>query len=236
MDADGSNPKPLTTDYTFGKILPTLSVGGDAITFLGRAIDPVTKELVPGNTFSQMDSEGHNVRQVVSDSDCAFVAASADQHWVVYTSRAEGQFRIWKVPLAGGAAVKLTDVDSTWPAISRDGKFVAYFITEKGKPERIGIISINGGEPIRTFELPNTANINAGIAWNRLGDGILFVNTLGTTSNIWTQPVNGSKPTPLTAFREFQIAAFALNPQGNRLAIARGSRNRDVVLIKNIRK
>jgi len=236
MDVDGGNPKPLTTDYTFGKILPTLSIGGDAITFLGRAIDPVTKELVPGNTFSQMDAEGHNLRQVVNDPDCAFVAASADRHWVVYTSRADGQFRIWKVPLAGGAAVKLTDVESTWPAISRDGKLVAYFITEKGKPERIGIISIDGGKPIRTIELPTTVNINAGLAWNRSGDGILFVNTLGTTSNIWMQPVNGTKPTPLTAFKEFQIAAFALNPQGSRLAIARGSRNRNVVLIKNIRK
>ncbi|HMM79168.1 MAG TPA: protein kinase [Pyrinomonadaceae bacterium] len=236
MDADGSNPKPLTTDYSFGKILPTLSIGGDLITFLGRAVDPATKELVSGNTFSQMDSEGHNLRQVVDDPNCAFAPASANKEWVVYTSRADGIFRIWKAPLAGGAAVKLTDVDSTSPAISRDGTMIAYFLTEKGKPERVGIISIDGGTPIRTVELPTTASINAGIAWNRAGNGILFVNTLGTTSNIWVQPINGSKPTPLTAFKEFQIAAFALNSQGSRLAIARGSRNRDVVLIKNIRK
>jgi hypothetical protein len=60
------------------------------------------------------------------------------------------------------------------------------------------------------------------------------VNTLGTTSNIWTQPLNGAKSTPLTNFKEFQIAQFALNADGKRLAIARGSRNRDLVLIKNI--
>jgi hypothetical protein len=48
--------------------------------------------------------------------------------------------------------------------------------------------------------------------------------------------MNGGKPTPLTAFKEFQIAAFALNAEGTRLAVARGSRNRDVVLIKNIQK
>jgi len=62
------------------------------------------------------------------------------------------------------------------------------------------------------------------------------VNTLGTTSNIWTQPLDGAKPTPLTAFKEFQIASFALNAEGNRLAIARGSRNRDIVLIRNLRR
>jgi hypothetical protein len=81
-----------------------------------------------------------------------------------------------------------------------------------------------------------TANVNAGLAWNKTGNGILFVNTLGTISNVWTQPLDGARPAPLTAFREFQIAAFALNPEGTRLAVARGSRNRDIVLIKNLRK
>jgi len=228
MDADGSNPKPLTTDYKVGKILPTLSIGGDSITYLGG--------VTPGNSFFQMDSDGQNVRRVVEDDNCAFAAASANEDWVVYTNRAGGIFRIWKVPLKGGDAVKLTDVDSISPAISRDGRSVAYFIREKGKPLKLGIISIDGGEPLKTFELPATTNTEAGIAWNKTGNGILFVNTLGTTSNIWTQPLAGAKPTSLTAFKEFQIAQFALNPEGNRLAVSRGSRNRDIVLIKNIRK
>jgi hypothetical protein len=101
---------------------------------------------------------------------------------------------------------------------------------------KLGIISINGGDPTKMFELPATTNTSAGLSWNKTGKGILFVNTLGTTSNIWTQPIDGAKPSPLTAFKEFQIAAFALNPAGNRLAIARGSRNRDIVLIKTLRK
>lgn len=236
MDADGGNPKPLTKDYTFGKLLPKLSIGGDSITFFSRAVDPVTKELVPGNTFFQMDSDGQNARQVVESSDAAFAAASANEDWVVHTSRAGGIFRIWKTPLKGGEAVKLTDVDSISPVISRDGKSVAYFIREKGKPLKLGIISIDGGAPLKIIELPATASMDAGIAWNKTGSGILFVNTLGTTSNVWTQPLDGARPTALTAFKEFQIAQFALNPEGNRLAVSRGSRNRDVVLIKNLRK
>jgi Tol biopolymer transport system component len=116
-----------------------------------------------------------------------------------------------------------------------DGKLVAYFIRERGQPLKLGLISIDGGAPLKSFELPTTANSDAGIAWSKTDKGILFVNTLGTTSNVWTQPLDGTKPAPLTAFKEFQIAAFALNPDGSRLAIARGSRNRDIVLIKNLR-
>src|SRR5215204_3421279 len=109
MDSDGSNPKPLTTDYKSGKMLPTLSIGGDAITFFGRAVDPATKELIPGNTFFQMDSDGQNVCRVVESNDNAFAAASANGDWVVYTTRAGGIFRIWKVAPKGGPAVQLTD-------------------------------------------------------------------------------------------------------------------------------
>ncbi len=236
MDEDGSNPKPLTTDYKVGKIFPTLSIGGDAITFLGRDVDPVTKELIPGSTFFQMDPEGQNLRRAVADHTCAFAAASANQEWIIYTSRAEGIFRIWKAPLHGGDAVRLTDVDSISPVLSRDGRSFAYFINEKGKPLRLGIMSIDGGDPLKTFEMPVTTDMDAGLAWNKAGNGILFVNTLGTTSNIWTQPVDGTKPAPLTAFKEFQIAQFAPNPAGNRLAVARGSRTRDIVLIKTLRK
>jgi serine/threonine protein kinase len=236
MDADGSNPKPLTREYSYGKVLPSLSTDGDSITFFSPAVNLNTKELLPGNAFYQMDSDGQNIRRVVENGDAAFAAASVNADWVVYTSRADGKFRIWKVPLKGGAPVQLTDIDSISPSLSHDGKSVAYFIREKSKPVKLGIVSIDGGEPLKVIDLPVTTDIGPGLSWNKAGNGILFVNTLGTTSNVWTQPINGEKPKQLTGFKEFQIAAFALNPEGARLAVARGSRNRDVVLIKNVRR
>ncbi|MBK6589383.1 MAG: PD40 domain-containing protein [Acidobacteria bacterium] len=236
MNPDGSDPKPLTTDYKVGKAYPSLSMAGDAITYHYRDTDPVTKEPLPGNTFYQMDSDGQNSRRLIAHHDVAYATASVNAEWVVYTSRADGILRIWKAPITGGEAVRLTDVDSTWPALSRDGRTIAYFINEKSQPLRIGISSIDGGPPLKTIELPSTTTIDAGLAWNKAGNGVLFVNTLGTTSNIWTQPLDGTKPSQLTAFKEFQIASFALNAEGNRLAVARGSRNRNVVLIKNIEK
>ncbi|MEZ5426781.1 MAG: hypothetical protein R2747_10975 [Pyrinomonadaceae bacterium] len=235
MDADGSNPKPLTTGYEYAKVYPTLASESGLITYLSRAVDPVSKELIPGWTFFQMDSDGQNVRQVVEKFDAALEEASANKDWVIYTSRDGGRSHIWKVPLKGGPPVRLTDFQSTAPAISPDGKSVAYFFSEEGKPLKLGIISIDGGEPLKTFEMLSTTNTEPGIAWNKNGDHILFVNKLGTTSNIWIQPLDDQQPKPLTDFKEFQIARFALNAEGNRLAVARGSRNQDVVLLKNLR-
>lgn len=228
MDADGDNPKPLTADYKTGKVLPTRTLGSDTITFL--------KQIDSRFGFFQMDSDGQNLKSIVEDEDLSFVAATANKDWLVYTRDVGGPLRIWKIPIGGGEPVKLTNVESSTPVISNDGKFVAYFDRTKGKPLSLSTISIDGGEPIKTFELPSTAIFRAGLAWNKNDTALLFVNTLGTTSNVWIQPVNGSKAVPLTSFKEFQIAAFALNAEGNRLAIARGSRTKDVVLIKNIGK
>ena len=50
--------------------MPTLSIGGDAITYFGK--------IAPVNSFYQMDSDGQNVRRVVMDDKCDFVAASAN--------------------------------------------------------------------------------------------------------------------------------------------------------------
>ena len=226
MDADGGNPKPLTTGYDGGKMLPTLAIGGDQIIFLGEAH--------PGMNFFSMNSDGQNLKTVAKDNDFAFEEGSANENWIVFTTRGGGKNHIWKMPLKGGEAVKLTEAEATNPVISPDGKMVAYFIREKGQKLQLGVISVDGGTPLKTFELPITTVIDAGISWNKNGDGILYVNTLGTTSNIWNQPLNGTKTTSLTNFKEFQIAQFALSADSKRLAIARGSRNRDIVLIKSI--
>jgi hypothetical protein len=46
--------------------------------------------------------------------------------------------------------------------------------------------------------------------------------------------LDGKPAKPLTDFKDFQIATFALNWEGNRLAVSRGSRNRDSVLVSSI--
>lgn len=225
IDADGSNRKALTMGTEFGKLFPTLNRDNGLITFFsgwGKG----------SSDYFQMDSEGQNVRKATNFTHVDY-NASANKDWIVCLNLAEGKNRIWKTPGGGGEAVKLTDVESGFPSLSPDGKFIAYIEMIKGQTQKIVIISINGGSPVKSFDLPVTCNTEAGIAWSKEGDAILFVNTPDTISNIWRQPLNAKPAKPLTDFKEFQIAMFALSAEGDRLAISRGSRNRDSVLVRS---
>ncbi len=225
METDGSNQKALTTGTEFGKLYPTLDRDNGLITFLAQWAN--------GHDYFQMDSEGQNPRRVTNANFTDFTAFS-NKDWIVYFASADSRKRIWKTPVNGGEAIKLTDVESVFPALSPDGKYVAYIETEKNQLNKIVVISIDGGPPLKTFELPVTYKPEAGLNWTKEGDAILFVNTLGIVSNIWKQPLDGKPAKPVTDFKEYQIANFALNLEGNRLAVSRGSRNRDAVLVRSI--
>jgi serine/threonine protein kinase len=226
IETGGANQKPLTSGTEYGKLYPSLNNDNGLITFF--AVHDKGKF-----DFFQMDSDGQNVRQATNFGTVE-INGSANKDWIVCEAQVEGKSRVWKTPAGGGEPVRLSDVDSKSPTLSPDGKFVAYVETVTGQPNKIEIISIDGGQPLKSYELPVTADIKPGIEWSRDGSSILFVNTLGIASNIWQQPTDGKPANPLTDFKEFQIAAFAQNSEGTRLAISRGSRNRDAVLVRSV--
>ena len=67
------------------------------------------------------------------------------------------------------------------------------------------------------------------------GRAISYVPVLGT--NIWVQPLDGSKPRQLTHFTdERPIADYRWSRDGKRLAIARSSVTNDIVLFRGLKK
>ena len=67
------------------------------------------------------------------------------------------------------------------------------------------------------------------------GKALLHNSALNDRANIWLQPIAGGAPRKVTNFADQVILAFDRTPDGKRLIIARGTLNRDAVMIKNFR-
>jgi len=73
----------------------------------------------------------------------------------------------------------------------------------------------------------------AGFAWSPDSSAVVHLQQRGGVANVWSQPVNGDPPKQLTNFKTDLIFRFALSGDGTSLALARGTKTRDVVLIRD---
>jgi len=115
------------------------------------------------------------------------------------------------------------------PSIEPSGKRIAFYSIDEAERFRIDVVPRDGGEPIWSApaDPPN--------ATSRLilrEDG-LFLNTMpGDRTNVWLLPLDGSAPRRITNFDDQNLFDFALSDDGRTLAVARGPRVRDAVLVK----
>jgi len=93
---------------------------------------------------------------------------SADGHWIYFNT--ERPDSIWKAPVEGGAAVRLTgEGESHLPQESVDGTRVFFYKDESGQGQAWSA-SVNGGD-----EHP-VPGIPADVSWVPARDGIYFID------------------------------------------------------------
>ncbi len=64
---------------------------------------------------------------------------------------------------------------------------------------------------------------------------MLFVKRVNNIANIWSQPIDGSSPKPVTNFKTLWIYGYAPSRDGKQIAISRSDQYQDIVLIKDFR-
>jgi serine/threonine protein kinase/Tol biopolymer transport system component len=222
IDARGGNPKQLTASSgTNGQ--PCSSADGRYIIF--------SSDRTGAPHIWRMDVDGRNQKQLTDKSDVNPDCAP-NGRWVVYVSNANKD-TVWKVGIDGGQPEQLTEKFSFSPAISPDGKQIACsYLEDQNSPAKLAILPAQGGPALKTFPLAGQAGTN--LSWNPDGSAIVYVVTSGGVSNLWAQPVNGTQRKQLTNFTSDRIFWFHFSRDGKQLALSRGSRTSDVVLISNL--
>jgi eukaryotic-like serine/threonine-protein kinase len=224
MGSDGSEPKQLTSD-TGANTDPRVSRDGHFIVF--------DSDRTGSLQIWRIDSDGNNPKQLTDTpllewgADC-----SPDGKWVVY-SKSGMEKGVWKVPMEGGNPVRLNDAEAHNPAISPDGKMIAYSYKDRlANPSRgVAIMTFEGGPPMKRFDIEEQASFR----WAADGRSLLYTKNEGTVSNLWRQPIAEGTPKQITHFNSEWIYAFDLSPDGKRLVMSRGTEKKDVVLIRDLR-
>jgi serine/threonine protein kinase/Tol biopolymer transport system component len=186
----------------------------------------------------RMNVDGSNPVQLTSGIGDSFPSITPDGQWVIYTASGPKP-TLWKVSINGGAPVQIIDHHATMGVVSPDGKFIAYTYPESADvlapPNRLAVIPIEGGQPIKTFSVPATGTVLAVIQWANDGDSILYTVTRNNVTNVWRQPLDDGQAKQATDFKEMLMTGFAWSRDGKQLACTRGTLMRDAVLIRDLK-
>lgn len=188
----------------------------------------------------RMNSDGSGQRLLSTDKgDSNWAQATPDGKWVIYEHVGAGTLgTLWKMPMDGGAGVRLTSEVTLRPAISPDGKWIACWRKEQkpGAPWKLALIPIEGGEPAKLFEVPQgDANGESSLRWTADGLGIAYIDYRDGKTTIWSQPISGGAPTRIFTSANEIIYSFDIARDG-RIVLSRGVRADDVLLITDSAK
>ncbi|MGI8469992.1 MAG: TolB family protein, partial [Pyrinomonadaceae bacterium] len=200
----------------------------------GICVTPDAKRIVFVSSLAgkydlwRVDVDGENLTRLTSGDGEMFPACSPDNQFIIYQKslRAGIGKALWKIPLNGGQQIPLTDYYAIRPAISPDGRRVAFFYMSDEK-WRIGIVSANGGLIEQSFDVPDNVPDRI-IRWAQNNRDLFYAANIGDIGNVWQLSPDG-KTKQITDFDSNLLDAFALSPNAKKMAITRTTTVSDVV-------
>lgn len=228
MKADGSQPQQLTANRA-SNAEPVALPDGRSVIF--------TSSRGGGNHLLwRIDIDGSNSRQLTHGLDDFQPDVSPDGTWMVFTSTESGKQTVWKSPLENWHPAQLEKQLSWFPAVSPDGRWIAYILYDERKYKfQISVVPNGDGPPARAIDVPPAVSSTGLLRWIPDGRALAMVETHDGVDNIWSNPLDSKSHEQLTNFSSGRIFAFDWSPDGNRLAVARGSLSSDIILINNFR-
>ncbi len=217
MDPDGGNQKQLTFDEP--------KEDGAMVSPDGRSVvfD------VASQGIWRIDLDGGNRKQLTEYG--MFPEYSPDGNWIFYTLPPE-RWSLWKVSSDGGEPIRLTEIPAIQPAVSPDGKLIAFIEVRHFRgTKKLKTVSVDGGDSTEIADVMNLAP-QFGIAWTPDGRAVAYNAINNGIQEIVSQPIDGSAPQILLAARSEaeSFHSFAFSRDGKQILISTGPFNQNVVM------
>ncbi|HKX83146.1 MAG TPA: hypothetical protein VJL58_02910, partial [Pyrinomonadaceae bacterium] len=155
---------------------------------------------------------------------------SPDGLWVIYVSEQEGRFGLRRVSIEGGEPIEITSDKSYWPAVSPDGKFIAFAHGgPNADPNRdILVIPFDGGEPVNRFRVTAGALLYNRLQWSPDSKTVVYKNEF---QGLWSQSLANSAPIAMPSSADQRVIHFAYSRDG-KLLTSGGLQMREIVILE----
>jgi Tol biopolymer transport system component len=182
----------------------------------------------------RQDLSTHEIKQLTSERDAEYPVCTRDGSTVYYNDFLEGP-AIKRISTQGDSPAALYAPAAIYAELSPDDKRIAFLQFPKGSNHKSAIVvqDVNGGNRI---ELPATEVER--VEWAPDSRALVLSKSTGAGSNLFYQPLDGSKPTQLTHFdnEPLGVSSYSFSPDGKRIAIGRSRVNdSDLVMFSNFR-
>jgi serine/threonine protein kinase len=188
------------------------------------------------------DTGEFELRMMESDGTAPKTLSTLQGRYITPALSPDGSFAVipkdsglWRLPLDSGEPTHLTTLQGFLPAISPDGRRVAFYYDD-GERDGVGILPIEGGELEVTVE--NVARTSSGssiLRWAEDGEALIINTAPGDRANLWRLPLDGGELERLTNFSDENLFWFEYSPDGETLVVSSGKMTRNALLIQNFR-
>jgi serine/threonine protein kinase/Tol biopolymer transport system component len=161
---------------------------------------------------------------------------SADSRTVIYELEdGDNTVSIWRVNIDGGAPEMLVGAGASRPALSPDGRSLAYrwHPGNSGGLSQLAIRNMADGTTL-LLDLP-TATSGRYFRWSSDGRSVLYTDLVAGSSRLYSQPAAGGEPKIAAEFKDKRIYVFDVSPRGAGIALSLGSEMSEGLMISNFR-
>jgi len=175
-------------------------------------------------------------KQLTFERDAEQPLCTKDGKAVYYDDNLEGP-SLRRVSTSGGSPEVVAQNSSSGTSLSPDEKRIAFFqFSGAANAHKVQLVIQDVGGENQTFL--TASEVVRGPQWAPDGNALVLDKQTGEGSNLFYQPLDGSKSTQLTHFNTepLWISAYALSPDHKQCAITRARLNdSDLVMFSNFR-